>query len=89
MAIWSGAALLVARTAGGAEPEAIDKAQREAVGIGGKGPQCENLEDGGLSGAFELETSHEIGIDDLVRCPPNSRSSWFVHHGKISRTATD
>ena len=28
------------------------------------------------------ETSNEIGIDDLQRCPPDSGNSWFVHHGK-------
>ena len=28
------------------------------------------------------ETSNEIGIDELQRCPPDSRDSWFVHHGK-------
>lgn len=28
------------------------------------------------------ERSHEIGIDQYLRCPPDSRESWFVHHGK-------
>jgi hypothetical protein len=27
------------------------------------------------------ETSSEIGIDELQRCPPDSSDSWFVHHG--------
>ena len=30
------------------------------------------------------ETSNETGIDEPERCPPDSRGSWFVHHGKPS-----
>jgi hypothetical protein len=28
------------------------------------------------------ETSHEIGIDQFLRRPPDSRDSWFIYHGK-------